>query len=130
MKTEIKIHYLFEEMFNSNIFDKDDLWESLLCYGFSPNELEYLEKIKNESVIDLSGISEATLLEVFKDYFHRHGFFDFEFDNLEDGWRYATVELFYNQELDLGYVFLTNDNEVLLFEGFSSGEEIYENQIS
>ncbi len=97
MKTEIKIQDLIAEMFNSNIFDKKELWERLNYGEFSHNELKYLEKIKNETLVDLSGISEATLFEVFSNYFHKHGFFIFQFDNFEDGWRYATVELYYNE---------------------------------
>jgi hypothetical protein len=128
MKTEINIQVLFEEMFNSNIFDKHHLWDNFLEYEFSPNELAYVEKIKNETLIDFSGISEDKLVEVFKSCFHKYGFFDFQFDNLQEGWLYPTVQFFYNDDLDLGYIY-TVDYEIIPFKGFSNGEEIFEKLI-
>ncbi len=128
MKTDFNIRDLFEEIFNSNVFDLNDLWNKLLDDRFSQDELEYLKKMKNEKYFELIGISEDTLLNVFKDYYHREGFFDFQFDNLEEGWRYATVELFYNDQLDVGYVYAWD--EIIPYQGFSSGEKIYEDKIS
>ena len=84
MKSVLTIQQLFEEMFNSNVFDKNQLWNNFLEYEFSDNELKYLEGIKNKAQIDLSIIPEDTLSIVFRDYFHKYDFFDFQFDNLED----------------------------------------------
>jgi hypothetical protein len=123
---EIKIQNLFEQLFNSNIFDKNHLWQNFLTNEFSQDELTIIEKVKNENLINFTGISENSLYEAFKGYFHRYGFFDLSFDNFEDGWRYATVEFYYNEQLDLGYIFLVDCHEIHPFNGFSTGEKIFE----
>ena len=128
MKSIIKIQELFEEMFNSNVFDNNHLWNNFLEYEFSNNELKDLEEIKNKAQFNLSIIPEDKLSIVFRGYFHKYGFFDFQFDNIEDGWLYPTVEMFYNEDLDLGYIYTVN-NEIFPFRGFSTGEKIYENKI-
>jgi hypothetical protein len=123
---EIKIQNLFEQLFNSTIFDNNDLWENFLLNEFSQDELIIIEKIKNEKPINFTGISENSLYEAFKGYFHRYGFFDLSFDNFEDGWRYATVEFYYNEQLDLGYIYFVDCYEIHPFSGFSNGEKIFE----
>ena len=66
--------------------------------------------------------------KIFNSCFHKYGFFDFQFDNLQEGWLYPTVQFFYNDNLDLGYIY-TVDYEIFPFKGFSNGEEIFEKLI-
>ena len=126
MKTDINYQDLFAEIFNSNIFEKDHLWDNFLSYDFSTNELEYIEKMKNEAEIYFKGIPDDTLLKVFYNYFHHYGFFEKQFDNFQDGWYYATVVFFFNDNLDIGYIYTPDDHEIILFRSFSNGEKIFE----
>ncbi|MFN4892476.1 MAG: hypothetical protein ACK5G0_01770 [Bacteroidota bacterium] len=125
MKPEIQIHHLFEEMFNSKILDKSNLWDNLSDYKFSQEELEYIQRIKNQKYAEFSGIQNTTLQDVFRSFFHKFGFFDFQFDNFAEGWRYPTVEVYFNDKLDLGYIY-TDDHEIIPFKGFQNGVYVYE----
>ena len=128
MEKKIGLEDLFSEMFNSSFFeelgiDKEDMWDNFFSYNFPEEELIILEQPKIG--FDFSKFSHETLEGVFS-YFIHGNYFDKVFDNWGDGMYYPTVEFYYSDYLKMGYIYLTESHDILCFDDFGEGNELYE----
>ena len=115
---EVSIRDLFEGLFNSEIEDKDSLWEDFLLYNFSKEELNQLNEIKKnstESLVDFSSLSDEKLKDILCYDFHDYGYFNDHESEFTGIMGDVLVEYKFNEKINLGYIFYREVGEVECF---------------
>ena len=115
----VTIRDLFEGLFNSEIEDKDSLWEDFLMYDFSKEELNKLNEIKKnstESLVDFSSLSDEKLKDILHYDFDDYGYFNDHGDELRGIMGDVLVEYKFNEKINLGYILYREVKDVECFD--------------
>ena len=128
----IKTHTLIENLFELNKSSQKDLWENIFLDDYSQNELIQLKNIKKKSLnskVDFSDFCESKLQQVFLNYIHHTGFFKFIKDNTDEDYGYTSLSLWFNPEINMGYIHRLHVEDIICHNNLNELEELYELEV-
>ena len=128
----IKTHTLIENLFKLNKSSQKNLWENIFGNDYSQNELIQLKNIKKKSLtskVDFSNFCESKLQQVFLNCIHHHGFFNFIKDNIEEDYGYTSLSLWFNPEINMGYIHRIEVEDIICHNNLNELEELYELEV-